>query len=173
NNAYVNSKVYATLLNAYKTGETSCPGKNFRLMECTGKHGGRMLIHWTHQNGTSVDLMVPVMHGSESSSWLNRIGMFHYLLKFNEEGQFALGHRTIIDFETIGRHLLALDDAAQKNGLRIRKIIFNTNLHDELFATPSGKMLAERHLNFIPSVSNLVNAVHDDHYHVDFDIVDL
>jgi penicillin-insensitive murein endopeptidase len=66
---------------------------------------------------------------------------------------------------------MALDDAAKGQGLRIRKIIFNTNLHDELFSTPSGKLLAERHLNFIPHVSEFINTVHDDHYHVDFEII--
>ncbi|HZV71176.1 MAG TPA: hypothetical protein VFG10_16595 [Saprospiraceae bacterium] len=169
NNGFMNSSVYATVTDAYKTCETTCPGKKFTLMECTGKHGGRMLIHWTHQNGTSVDFMVPVIRGDESGNWIDRLGMLHYLIKFNEQGQFSLGHKTVIDFETIARHILAIDDAAQQHGLRIRKILFNTNLHDELFSTPSGKILAERHLRFIPHLSDLINMVHDDHYHIDFE----
>ena len=116
--------------------------------------------------------MVPLKRGDDSNVWLNKIGLFHYLLQFNEVGQFSLGHLTVIDFETIARHIMALDDAAQQHGMRIRKILFNTNLHDELFSTPSGKLLAQRHLNFIPHVSHLVNAVHDDHYHVDFEFVE-
>ncbi len=172
NNGYVNSSVYSTLIDAYKTCETTCPGKKFRLMECTGKHGGRMLIHWTHQNGTSVDFMVPVMTGDESGSWINRLGLLHYLLKFNENGQFSLGHKTVIDFETMARHIIAIDDAAKEHGLRIRKILFNEYMHYELFATPSGKILAERNLNFIPHLNNLINMVHDDHYHIDFEFVE-
>ena len=130
-----------------------------------------MLIHWTHQNGTSVDFMVPTMKGDNRNLMINKIGMFHYLLKFNEQGQYALGRKTVIDFETMARHLLALDDAAQHHGLKIRKILLNTNLHDELFSTPSGKLLAQRNLRFIPHLSNLINAVHDDHYHVDFEFI--
>jgi len=171
NNAYVHSSVYATVMDAYKTCETTCPGIKFRLMECTRRHGGWMLIHWTHQNGTSVDFMTPKKRGNDSNVWLNKIGLFHYLLQFNKEGQFSLGHKTVIDFEAIARHIIALDDVAQQHGLRIRKILFNTDLHDELFSTPSGKLLAQRHLNFIPHTSDLVNMVHDDHYHVDFEMV--
>ncbi len=141
-------------------------------MECTGKHGGRMLIHWTHQNGTSVDFMVPVVNGDESGSWINRLGLLHYLLTFNEYGQFSLGHKTVIDFETMARHILAIDDAAKEHGLRIRKILFNEYMHDELFATPSGKIVEERHLNIIPHLNNLINMVHDDHYHIDFEFTD-
>ena len=171
NNGYVHSNVFSIMLDAYRACETTCPGIEFRIMECSRKQGGPMLIHWTHQNGTSVDFMVPLIKGDNHQSWLNKAGLFHYLLQFNEDGQFSLGHKTVIDFETIAKHIMALDDAANQHGMRIRKILLNTNLHDELFATPSGKLLAERHLNFIPRLSNLVNNVHDDHYHVDFEFI--
>jgi len=171
NNGYVHSSVYATIMEAYHTCETTCPDILFRIMECTSKHGGRMLIHWTHQNGTSVDFMVPTMKGDNRNLMINKIGMFHYLLKFNEQGKYALGRKTVIDFETMARHIIALDDAAQHHGLKIRKILLNTNLHDELFSTPSGKLLAQRNLRFIPHLNNLINAVHDDHYHVDFEFI--
>jgi hypothetical protein len=50
-NAYVHSSVYQTVIDAYKTCETTSPGTVYRLMECSGKRGGGMLFHWTHQNG--------------------------------------------------------------------------------------------------------------------------
>src|SRR5688572_27517500 len=59
NNAYVHSDVHATLMDAYKSCEKTCPGREFVLMECSQKRGGRMLFHWTHQNGVSADFMVP------------------------------------------------------------------------------------------------------------------
>src|SRR5688500_18146607 len=49
NNAYVHSDVHATLMDAYRVCETTCPEREFILMECSGKRGGRMLFHWTHQ----------------------------------------------------------------------------------------------------------------------------
>jgi len=129
-NAYVHSSVHAALLDAYKTCEQTCPGREFILMECTKKGGGRMLLHWSHQNGTSVDFMTPVKRGDDHNLWPNKAGLFHYLFGFNQKGQFRLGNKIEIDFETMARHLIALDDAAMKNGLHIRKVLFHTDLHD-------------------------------------------
>lgn len=170
NNAYVNSSVYKTLTDAYTTCASTCPGKEFILMECTRKNGGQMLFHWTHQNGTSVDFMVPTTRKDEKKTWTTRWGLLHYLLQFNQDGQLTINHKTTIDFETMAKHILALDDAAHQNGLKIYKILFNTNMLDELYATPSGKELQQRDIRIIPHLSNLVNRYHDDHYHVDFDI---
>jgi len=172
NNAYVHSSVYHTLMDTYKTCEISCPEKEFVLMECTRKHGGRMLIHWTHQNGTSVDFMVPKKRSDDNTMMSNHAGMFHYLLQFNKDGQLSLNHKTVIDFESMAKHILALDDAAQRNGLRIHKILFNTHMHDELFSTPWGRKLQERNIPISPHLNDLVNRYHDDHYHVDFDLVE-
>lgn len=170
NNAYVHSAVHATLLEAYRTCETSCPGKTFVYMECTRKKGGKMIFHWTHENGTSVDFMVPKLNDGNSNVWSNKAGLSHYLFGFDADGRFSLNRNTRIDFETMARHLNALDDAATKNGLRIRKILFNTDLHDDLFKSEAGQKLTERQLNIIPRLNNLVNRFHDDHYHVDFEL---
>lgn len=170
NNAYVNSKVYDVLMDAYASCETSCPGKEFVLMECTRKRGGRMLIHWTHQNGTSVDFMVPTKRADGKSSLSNKAGMFHYLFQYSHEGKFTLSPKTEIDFETMATHILALDDAAKKHGLHIHKLLFNTNLQDELYNTEAGKELKARDIRIKPVLSDLINRYHDDHYHVDFDL---
>lgn len=170
-NAYVHSSVYASLMDAYKTCEATCPGKEFVLMECTGKNGGRMLFHWTHQNGMSVDFMTPIKRGDENDAWPNHVGLFHYLLKFNTDGELSLARKAQIDFETMSLHLLALDDAASKHDLHIRKILFHTDLHDNLFSTPAGRQLAAREINFIPHLNDFINSFHDDHYHVDFEEV--
>ena len=131
-----------------------------------------MLFHWTHENGTSVDFMTPKLNDGNSNVWSNKAGLFHYLFGFDADGKFSLNHNTQIDFETMARHLNALDDAAANNGLRIRKILFNTGLHDDLFKSEAGQELAQRQLNIIPRLNDLVNRFHDDHYHVDFDILD-
>jgi penicillin-insensitive murein endopeptidase len=168
NNAYVNSKVYDVLMEAYATCEKSCFGKEFVLMECTRKHGGWMLIHWTHQNGTSVDFMVPTKRADGKTSLSNKAGLFHYLFQYTTEGRFTLNRTTEIDFETMATHILALDDAARKHGVGIHKILFNTNLQDELYNTTAGKELKARGIHIKPILSDLINRYHDDHYHVDF-----
>ncbi len=171
NNAYVHSSVYATVMEAYKQCESTCPNREFVLMECTRKHGGRMIFHWTHQNGISVDFMTPKLRGNDINVWPNKAGLFHYLFSFDTDGKFLLGPKTHIDFETMAKHLLAIDDAAKQNGLRIRKVLFHTDMHDNLFSTPAGRILAQRDIRFVPHLSNLVNNFHDDHYHVDFEFV--
>ncbi len=170
NNAYVHSTVHATVLDAYKICGHTCPDKEFVMMECTRRHGGRMIFHWTHQNGMSVDFMTPKKKGDYSQVWANKAGLLHYLFKFDEDGKFNLSSKIQIDFDTMARHLIALDDASKKHGLRIRKILFHTDLHDDLFGSPSGQLLVERNLNFIPHLNDLINGFHDDHYHVDFEI---
>jgi penicillin-insensitive murein endopeptidase len=171
NCGYVNDRVYQTIIEAYHACESTCAEQKFWLMECTRKHGGRMLLHWTHQNGTSVDFMVPTKRGQKRDVLSDHIGLFHYLLPFNERGQFKLSPKTEIDFVTMGIHILALDDACRKNGLRIRKILFNTNMLDELLNTPAGREIQERDI-FIPRrLNDFINKYHDDHYHVDFEII--
>jgi penicillin-insensitive murein endopeptidase len=171
-NAYVHSKVYRTLLAAYKTCELTSPNTFYHLMECSYRNGGRMWFHWTHQNGVSVDFMVPTKNGKAKTILSNYIGLLHYLLKFSPDGKFSLNRNTEIDFEAMAQHLIALDDAAKVNGLRIRKVLFHTDLHDELFNTAGGQELLKHNLRFIPHLDNLVNRFHDDHYHVDFEFVD-
>jgi len=131
-----------------------------------------MWFHWTHQNGVSVDFMVPTRNGNAKTILSNYTGLAHYLLKFSPDGKFSLNRNTEIDFEAMAQHLIALDDAARANGLRIRKILFHTDLHDELFSTAGGKELLKHNLRFIPHLDNLVNRFHDDHYHVDFEFVE-
>jgi penicillin-insensitive murein endopeptidase len=112
--------------------------------------------------------MVPKKNGDDKEVWSNKAGMFHYLFQFNESGAFKLNPNTAIDFDALANHILALDDAAQQNGLHIRKILFNTHLQDELFRTDPGKEIQKRGIRIIPHLSDLVNRYHDDHYHVDF-----
>jgi penicillin-insensitive murein endopeptidase len=171
-NAYVHSKVYRTILDAYKTCEVTSPNTFYHLMECSDRNGGRMWFHWTHQNGVSVDFMVPTKNGNSKTILSDYAGLVHYLLKFSPDGKFSLNRHTEIDFEAMAQHLMALDDAAKANGLRIRKVLFHTDLHDELFSTPGGQQLLEHHLRFIPHLDPLVNRFHDDHYHVDFEFAD-
>jgi len=168
-NAYVHSKVYRTILDAYKTCEATSPNTFYHLMECSDRKGGKMWFHWTHQNGVSVDFMVPTKNGNAKTILSNYTGLVHYLLKFSPDGKFSLNRNTEIDFEAMAQHLIALDVAAKANGLHIRKVLFHTDLHNELFSTPGGQKLSEHNLRFIPHLDNLVNRFHDDHYHVDFE----
>jgi penicillin-insensitive murein endopeptidase len=168
NRGYVHHRVHHTILAAYKTCETSCPDTRFRLMECAHPGGGKMWPHRTHQAGLSADFMVPKLRKGRPLRILDHLGVWHYALAFDDKGQ--LSSRTIIDFETIARHILALDEAARANGLRIKKVIMKIDLKDDFFATPSGNKVKGRGIYFARSLPKLVDDLHDDHYHVDFAI---
>lgn len=168
--AYLHSKVQATLLAAYEECEKTCAGTKFRVMECANKDGGKMWLHRTHQNGLSVDFMVPKKRGTKQSKWLDRLGLWHYLLEFTDDGKSKLNREIEIDFETMGKHILALDRAARDNGLKINKVILKIELKDDFYATESGKKVKQKGIYFARSLSDRVNEVHDDHYHIDFEL---
>ena len=170
NNAYVHHLVYQTVLDAYKTCEKTAPGIVFGLMESSDKNGGDMLIHRTHENGLSVDFMIPRKRKGRQFKWLDYLGWFHYLLEFDNQGKFKANKQIEIDFEAMAKHILAIDKAAQANGLSIRKVILKIELQDDLFNTPTGKLLQERDIYFVKRLFHMANVVHDDHYHIDFKI---
>lgn len=168
NNAYTHSTTYRIILDAYKTCETTCPGVFFRLMETSDKHGGRLLIHRTHQNGTSADFMMPKKRAGKPCRWFDHLGYFHYLLDFDEKGRLYGCKSVEVDLESAARHILALDAAARKHGQRIKKVILRLELTDEFYATPSGQAVRERGIYLVQNMPYWTNRVHDDHYHVDF-----
>ena len=176
-NGYTHSKVHNTLLEAYKICEQTCPGIQFRVMECSDKKGGKLMIHRTHQNGMSIDFMSPKkkpgqqQNGKDKQSKLfDLLGMWHYLLEFSNAGKLNGSKKISIDFETMGQHILALDKAARNNGLRIKKVIFKIELKGD-FYTPSGKKVQQKGIYFARALPPFTNKVHDDHYHVDFEII--
>ncbi|MCB9283185.1 MAG: hypothetical protein H6563_03855 [Lewinellaceae bacterium] len=169
-NAYTHSSVYQTILEAYQTCETTCPGIRFRLMELSHKTGGQMLIHRTHQNGMSADFMVPKKRDEKQVRIYDKLGLWHYLLDFTPSGALAFDRSVAIDFETMGKHILALDEAARKNGLRIKKVLLRIELKDDFYNTESGRKVQQKGIYFAQSLTGWANRVHDDHYHVDFEI---
>jgi len=58
---YVHSAAQQVVVNAYRTLEQSPLGKAFVYGETGWATGGRFKPHKTHQNGLSVDFMVPVV----------------------------------------------------------------------------------------------------------------
>ena len=165
---YAHHRVHDAILAAYETCATTCPEVKFRLMECGNKRGGKMWPHRTHQAGLSADFMLPKVKNEKPHRWFDRLGVWHYLLQTDAAGNYT--SRVRIDFETTARHLLALDDAARKNGLRIKKVILKIELKDDFLKTKSGKKVKARGIYFARSLPNIVNQLHDDHYHVDFSL---
>lgn len=159
----VHGAVRATVLEAYATLRRTSPDQLFVYGETGWPHGGPFLPHRTHQNGLSVDFMVPLRSAAGQpvpfpTSVFTRFG---YGLEFDAEGRKG---STRIDFEAIARHLLALQEAAPLHGLRIARVIITPEYQPVLFATPSGLRLK----GMIPMMTTPAWVRHDEHYHVDF-----
>lgn len=165
---YIHSSIYKSLIESYSILEKENPNYSYRIMDCAKRKGGRQFPHKTHQKGTSVDFMTPLIKNGKQITLYDKIGALRYLMKFNHNGESRINKNVKIDFETMAQHILILDKTAQKNGFRIRKVILETNLKDELFKTKHGKELNERKIYFVKSLPKNIDELHDDHYHVDF-----
>ena len=166
--AFTHEKVYHTVLATYQEFETILPHFEFGLMECSNEHGGKIWPHRTHQNGLSVDFMSPLLKNGISTTDFNTIGLPHYLMDFDENGIYTENPDYSIHFNLIAQHILELDKQAKKNGLKIEKVILKIALKDNLFATEYGKKLKASGIYFAANLSDLIDTLHDDHYHVDF-----
>lgn len=166
--AFLHHKALNATLNTYQKMENLAPGRQFKIMECSRKDGGQMKPHRTHRNGLSIDFMMPKLKDGEAYYGLDDKGQSHYLLAFDDSGKLKRNKSISLDFEMIALHLLTLDKEARKQGLYIKKVIINTNLKDELFAGKNGKKLKSSGIYVVKLLEPMINALHDEHYHVDF-----
>lgn len=166
--AFVNGKVKSTILEAYYALYTQLPERHFYLMECSNQEGGKLFPHKTHQNGLSVDFMMRMTKNGNDYYGLDTIGKEHYWLSFNDDGKYSSDTAVKVDFNLIARHILLLNEKAKDNGLRITKVIIRIEFKDELFATENGQKLKSSGIYVVKGLTKLINALHDEHYHVDF-----
>ncbi len=166
--AFVHDKVHRTVLAAYQDMAVVFPERRFTIMECSKQAGGKIWPHRTHQNGMSIDFMVPMSQGSAAFYGLDTLGFQHYLLEYNPDGSISGQPDVKIDFDIVAVHLLALQKRAAAQGLKISKILFQKELLDDLFASAHGVALRASKLYFPTGLEPLINQLHDNHYHVDF-----
>ena len=160
---YVHSKVRDVLVAAFKRLETEERGKVFMYAETGAESGGEFSPHKTHQNGLSVDIMVPVIDASGRSVHLptHALNRYGYDIEFDETGRYD-DYR--IDYDALGAMIVALHRCAMDEGIGIRRVIFAPELQRHLYATRHGDYL-RRHIT-IPTKPSWVR--HDEHIHVDF-----
>lgn len=165
---YAHTRAVRAVESAYAHVAVSMPSKTFVYGETGFANGGRFKPHKTHQNGLSVDFMVPVLDASGRSvplpgSASNRYG---YDIEFDTSARYRIdANRTLrIDFEAMGEHLYELHRAAEASGAPIGRVIFEPAYLPKLFATRRGAYL-RRNIEF---TRGKVWWRHDEHYHVDF-----
>ncbi len=168
--AYTHSKVKNALLSTYAELNKLYPKRKFGIMECSNKEGGKIWPHRTHQNGLSVDFMVPLQQKGKPYYGLDDASSphSHYLLKFDNKGRYSKDTTVHIDFNLLAHHILLLNKQAKLSGLKITKIIFKIELKGILFKTTYGQQLKKTGIYFAQVLPNYINNVHDDHYHIDF-----
>lgn len=162
---YVHSKVESVIVAAYARLSITEPDKVFVYGETGWAGGGRMRPHRTHQNGLSVDFMVPVTDKAGRSVALptSAFNKYGYGIDFDTEGQFGeLG----IDFEAMAEHLYELAAAAKRQNAGIALVIFDPPLMPLLFNTKRGAWLKAN----LPFMQGQAWIRHDEHYHVDLSV---
>lgn len=160
---YVHSIVNTIILQSYQLIKEQLPNTIFMYGETGWSAGGDFAPHKTHQNGLSVDFMVPVIDGAGGSVLLpitinNKFG---YAIEFDTNGRFG---KYQIDFEALALHLKTLHEAALSQGIDIKRVFFDPRLQVHLFNATHGAYL-KQHLQFNQQQAWVR---HDEHYHVDF-----
>lgn len=167
--AFTNNDVSEIVLNTYDELKTAYPERHFWLMELSNRNGGRIYPHRTHQNGLSADFMMPKLKDGEPYYGLDSLGKDHYFLSFDNEGKYSEDQSIQVDFNLIAHHILLLEEQARNQGYRISKVIIKVEYKDELFATEYGKKLKSSNIYVVRNLTPLINNIHDDHFHIDFE----
>ncbi len=158
----VHSAVAEIVSRAYADLARELPSTKFVYGETSWCAGGSFRPHKTHQNGTSVDFMVPVRdEGGRSvplpTSAFNRFG---YDIEFDATGRYE---DLRVDFRAITAHLYFLEKQASARGVRIRRVILAPEFVRQLAGTHWDAVSAR-----VPFGTRKPWVRHDEHYHVDF-----
>lgn len=160
---YVHSKVKKVVVDAYASLLKEHPEKVFKYAETGFKQGGRFKPHKTHQNGLSIDFMVPVLDKEGKSVHLptNPINRYGYNIEFDKKGKYK---NYKLDFDALAAHIVTLHKTAGKNGIDLWRVIFDPQLQPYLYKTRYGNYIKNNIR--IPKKKSWVR--HDEHIHVDF-----
>jgi len=160
---HVHSNVARVVVGAYARLEETVPDKVFVYGETGWAKGGQIKPHRTHQNGLSVDFMVPVIDAQGRSVALpTHVGnKFGYDIEFDAQGRYQT---LSIDFEALAEHLYQLDAEAKRHKIGITQVILDPPYLPKLFATQRGAWMRTQ-LKFMKRKAWVR---HDEHYHVDF-----
>jgi penicillin-insensitive murein endopeptidase len=162
---YLHSRIVATVLDTYASLERSAPGKLFVYGETGLATGGPMPPHHTHQNGLSIDFMVPVVDENGHSVRLpgDAAHKYGYGVEFDQRGKAG---KLTLDAVAMGEHLFALVAAAKQHNVNISLVIFDPALQPLLLSTRHGPALRRA----LPFMRGKPWIRHDEHYHIDFSI---
>ena len=159
---WVHCAVHEVAVNAYADLASRHPDKVFVYGETGLSGGGRFAPHKTHQNGLSIDFMVPVVDRSGRSVPLPTgvTDKFGYNIEFDQAGTYD---DLSIDFEALAAHIAAVARSAERAGVEIWRVIFDPKLQPWLHKTKAWPEIED--IEFSKRRSWVR---HDEHYHIDF-----
>ncbi len=159
---YLHCDAQAVVVDAYASLAQNYPSYQFVYGETGNQYGGRFKPHKTHQNGLSVDFMVPVKNSEGESVPLptHAFNRYGYDIEFTLAGEYK---DLELDYEAMAEHLLAIKKAAAARGVGIWRVLFDPKMQSALKQTKAWSQIAD--LNFSKKRSWVR---HDDHYHIDF-----
>ena len=160
---YLHSRVRDVIVAAYQQLAVSLPDTIFVYGETGFEKGGKFAPHKTHQNGLSIDFMVPVrdQHNRSVKLPTNPLNKYGYEIEFDQSGRY---NNLRIDFEALAAHLVALHQQAEQHHIGIWRVLFDPALQPHLLDTRHGGYI-KRHIKLANKRSWVR---HDEHYHVDF-----
>ena len=132
--ASVHSTVREIVLAAYGEMAKRRPDVEWIYGETGWPSGGPFPPHRTHENGTSVDLMVPVVddHGNPARLPTSPFRKFGYAIEFDASGRW---NDLRVDFDALAEHLLVVDSIARAKGAPIERAILTPDYRDEFGRT--------------------------------------
>lgn len=161
---FVHSTVHEIVVDAYQRLAVTHPEYRFVYGETGFAEGGSFKPHRTHQNGVSVDFMVPLRDtaGAIVDTPTSVTDKFGYALEFDSAGKLD---ELQIDFEAIAFHLAQLKQSAASRRTRIARVIFDPKLRRRLVGTRAWSDIKD-----LPFMTKQAWIRHDEHYHVDFEV---
>ncbi len=162
----VHSAVYDIIINSYQNIYAINPEFRYKYGETGSKNGGRFKHHRSHQNGLSVDFMVPIRSLKGYVKYLptNALNRYGYGIDLDAEGY----HKDYkIDFNAIALHLVELHKEATRLGYGIKEVIIAEEYKKFLYETEYGDFI-QQHIVWYSGGGPAVR--HDDHYHVNFSV---
>ena len=162
---HVHTTVRDIVVEAYAELARELPERRFVYGETSWADGGDFAPHKTHQNGTTVDFMAPVLDASGASVPLpsSPFNKFGYELEFDAQGRAG---ELSIDFDAVTAHVFHLERAAAARGVKLRRVIFAPELRAKLAGTKHWAEVSAR----VPFSTKRPCVRHDEHYHVDFPV---
>ena len=161
----VHHQVRKAIIESFDKLYQDYPKYRYMIGEASWLRGGRIKPHKTHQNGLSVDFMVPVVDEANRTTLLasHIFNKFGYGVEFDQDGKTSDAQ---IDFEAMAMHIYYLHQSCVANRIQIALVIFDPILQKRLYMTHHGKLLKGK----IRFSASHVWIRHDEHYHINFSL---